>query len=103
MNFITAKILVVTGRPYSSGINSEIISFRTDIDTYSDSPHGLYGGTGGVVNNRALICGGYVNISGAKRNKCLFLGKSGWIEFTDMIHERAYASSIVINDKVSIS
>ena len=97
-NFITAKILVATGSPSSNGKHSEVISLRTNNDTYPDPPYDMYGGTGGFVNGRALICGGIVN--NGKYNKCSFLGDTTLSIV--MKHERVYTSSLVLMDKVSI-
>ena len=98
LNFVTAKILVATGSPSSNGKHSEVISLRTNNDTYPDSPYDMYGGTGGFVNGRALICGGIVN--NGKYNKCSFLGDTTLSIV--MKHERVYTSSLVLMDKVSI-
>ena len=97
-NFVTAKILVATGSPSSNGKHSEVISLRTNNDTYPDPPYDMYGGTGGFVNGRALICGGIVN--NGKYNKCSFLGDTTLSIV--MKHERVYTSSLVLMDKVSI-
>ena len=97
-HFVTVKILVVTGLPYSNGINSEVIAIRTNTDKYGGAPYELYGATGGFVNNRPLVCGGYEK--NYKRKKCFFLGdKNGTIV---MKSERVFASGIVVHDKVSI-
>ena len=107
MNFVTARILVLTGQPYSNGINSEIIAFRTDNDMIGlpDAPNGVYGATGGILNigksHYIIVCGGYLNPHNPNQ-RCMLWGENGY-NTVGMSYERIYASSIVYNDKVSIS
>ena len=105
MDFVTAKLLVVTGWPYENGIHSEVIDLEHEGSTCQDlanAPYDMIDGTGGLVQNEVMICGGYRNYyngSGqAYFNKCWMFGQDKNIS---MEYERQHASSIVLNDRVS--
>ena len=103
--FFNPKLLVVTGWPYENGIHSEVIDLEHEGSTCQDlanAPYDMGFGTGSFIQKEVMICGGfrdYYDGSGSTYfNKCWILGQDKNIT---MKYERADASSIVINDRVS--
>ena len=96
---VTDKVLVVAGYG-GNGKFSEVISIGNVDITCQNFPDGhpdRRGASGGFVQKEVLICGGY-HQSGKFFDDCWILGQNKKIK---MIHQRAYLSSIVLNDKVS--
>ena len=66
-------------------------------NNWPDYPIGVFGATGGVVGNTVIICGGrdtnYVS------DECYSLTSDKATLVTHMSVQRAYAASIVLNDK----
>ena len=104
------KVLVATG--YVSGLerNTEIIdledaSFKC---TLSQFPASVYGATGGLVGNTALICGGGIDtLTGWQyQNSCYSLKEDGdWKFETNLNEARAYAANgdVIWNNKLVIA
>ena len=92
--------MVITGYPYENGIHSEVIDLidgDSICEDLANAPYQMNVGTGGLVNSKPLVCGG--SYSG-HLNKCFILGENKTI---NMAHERNHPSSVVINNKVSLS
>ena len=92
--------MVVTGTPYEIGIHSQVIDLEDEdisCEELTKSPYGLHGGTGGFVQNKVLVCGGYESEN--LFNKCWILNAEQTI--ITMEYARYGTSSIIINDKVS--
>ena len=88
----SSKVLVITGYPYDESIHSEVIDVGNEDLTcqdFTDAPYKIEGGTGGLINNKIVICGGYDDHHGT--DKCWILGEDQTIS---MKYEREYASSI---------
>ena len=88
---------------YDNGLHSEVIDIENEeigCHELANSAHPVQGATGGLVNGKPIICGGFFESpdSGAS-NKCFILGETQPII---MEHERSYPSSISISkDEVS--
>ena len=98
-DFVTVKLLVVSGYPFESGIHSEVIAIGTEDTTcqeLSNSPYLTASGTGGFLQNEILVCGA---VDGGFRNLCWILGQDKNIT---MEHGRRATSGIIYTDKVSI-
>ena len=96
----SAKLLVVTGFPYENGSHAEVIDLENEdsiCQELSNAPYEMDGGTGGFLQNEVLICGGFSD--NHPLNKCWMLNQNRTIS---MKYERRWASSIVINNKVSM-
>ena len=96
-----AKLLVTTGYPYGNGTHSEIINLNNDLsicEDIADAPYPMYGGAGGLVNNKLLICGGK-NKEHEHIDNCFVLGQN--ITF-GMKYGRKYPSSFTyISDSLN--
>ena len=88
---------------YENGLHSEVIYLdNEDVECHemANSIHPVQGATGGLVNGKPMICGGFNQnpITGTS-NKCFVLGENQSIT---MEYERSFPSSISISrDKVS--
>ena len=100
--FFTAKLLVTTGFSYENDLISEVIDLcnnQSISEDFTDAPYGMWGGTGALVNNKPMVCGGK-SFHGNVLKKCFVLGENIIIS---MNYARYEPSSIVINNnKVEI-
>ena len=64
-------------------------------EDFTDTPYGMWGGTGGLVNNKPMVCGGK-SFHGNVLKKCFFLGEENII--ISMNYARYEPSSIVLNN-----
>ena len=103
--FITflAKILITTGYPEENGTHSEVINPNNDLsicEDITDAPYAMYGGAGGLVNNKIFVCGGKHIHNKTMIDKCFVLGQE---ELIGMTHERNNPSSFTHGKKVSFN
>lgn len=99
----SSKVLVITGYPYDESKHSEVIDVENEDLTcqdFNDFPYTVEGATGGLINKKLVICGGYGGEQGVPSCWMLSGGdhQTIWLE-----HAREYPSSIALpfQNKVS--
>ena len=68
-------------------------------DTYAVLHESVYHAFGGKVANEFVVCGGYLD-GGVRSKNCYKVGET--TPFVELIHPRAYGSSVVLSNNTLI-
>ena len=98
LQYVTAKLLVVTGAPAEIGMNSEVIAIG-DKHASCKIPYtntfGFFDGFGALVQNEILVCPGWKGDADEILNQCWILSNTRPRMLT-LLDGRVNAASIVV-------
>ena len=99
------KVMVTTGKPFSSGTKTEILDLLNgeSCADLANFPLENHAGVGANLNGTPAVCGGYSSGNWNSHSQTCYKFKNGeFKEFASMNENRYYAAGIMYNNKLLV-